>query len=952
MKIVILVVTLFTVLWNDVSGIEQNTRSLKGGNRQSKVATNHHTEATFITEREMQTLGSVVGFDIYNAITDTNIGPIANKAKIVLSEYGVTSPLELNFIAVTSGTIGSVYFQATGNSTFSFTENQALYASCGNKGTDFNLCPSMEVGLTIMSATPYSSSNLGGSRGATYSIEFTIVDSPPLPGGVSKPPTVSAPTTFPIAPIAPPTTAPYSGFGSILRVEIVNAFLNTKIGILADGSTVSLGQYGLTTPDQINFEAIATPGGIGSVVFVATGSSTFQITEGSRPYAACGNVGTDFINCGSLNYGTTTLAITPYSGPGGTGSKGPTYTIKFTILSSPVVSPPTMMPVATPTATPVVQVAPVTLKPVAPLPPTVSAPAIPGQFNHNAQGALSGELKKWHKITIGFDGPNTSETATPNPFTYYRLDVAFTHAGSGKITVVPGFYAADGNAANTGASSGPVWLVHFSPDNTGGYNWQASFKQGTMVAQDGGGVSAGYFDGATGSFTVTPTDKTGRDHRGKGRLQYVGEHYLRFAETGEYFMKTGADAPENFLAYNDFDNTPNYGNYRKSWGPHIIDYVSGDPTWAGGKGKGIIGAVNYLSKMGMNAFSFLTFNVKGDDRNVFMHLTNTDFTRIDVSKVGQWEIVLEHGDKMGMYLHFKTQENENSNLLDGGNLGPDRKLYYRELIARFGHHLALNWNLGEENVNTDAQRKSFINYIRATDPYDGPIVVHTFPGDYSNVYTPLLGYVGFTGVSIQLGGSGATITYDWVTKSAAAGYKWVVAIDEAGGANAGVLPDVNDITHDGSRKGYLYANIMNGGGGVEYYFGYSYSDSDLTCQDYRSRTNMWIQSLYALQFFRNNNIPFWQMSPTRSLVPSYLSNWVLATPSKNIITIYLSNGGTTTINLSKVPSGVSMKVYWYDPFLGGPLQIGTVQSIVTGGSNIPLGYAPSKTSQDWLVLMR
>ena len=55
-------------------------------------------------------------------------------------------------------------------------------------------------------------------------------------------------------------------------------------------------------------------------------------------------------------------------------------------------------------------------------------------------------------------------------------------------------------------------------------------------------------------------------------------------------------------------------------------------------------------------------------------------------------------------------------------------------------------------------------------------------------------------MSIQLGGSGATITYDWVTKSAAAGYKWVVAIDEAGGANAGVLPDVNDITHDGSRK--------------------------------------------------------------------------------------------------------------------------------------------------------
>ncbi|AFO47546.1 hypothetical protein [Pseudomonas putida] len=62
----------------------------------------------------------------------------------------------------------------------------------------------------------------------------------------------------------------------------------------------------------------------------------------------------------------------------------------------------------------------------------------------------------------------------------------------------------------------------------------------------------------------------------------------------------------------------------------------------------------------------------------------------------QWEIVFEHGTKLGMYLHFKTQEAENVNLLDDGHLGPQRKLYYRELIARFGHHLALNWKLGVE----------------------------------------------------------------------------------------------------------------------------------------------------------------------------------------------------------------------------------------------------------------
>jgi len=42
-----------------------------------------------------------------------------------------------------------------------------------------------------------------------------------------------------------------------------------------------------------------------------------------------------------------------------------------------------------------------------------------------------------------------------------------------------------------------------------------------------------------------------------------------------------------------------------------------DPTWQTGKGKGIIGALNYLADKGANAVSFLTMNIVGDDQNVF-----------------------------------------------------------------------------------------------------------------------------------------------------------------------------------------------------------------------------------------------------------------------------------------------------------------------------------------------
>jgi len=74
----------------------------------------------------------------------------------------------------------------------------------------------------------------------------------------------------------------------------------------------------------------------------------------------------------------------------------------------------------------------------------------------------------------------------------------------------------------------------------------------------------------------------------------------------------------------------------------------------------------------------------------------TDYAHLDVSRLEQWEIVLNHAQERGLFLHFKTQEAENQGLLDDGETGPQRKLDYRELIARFGHHLALNWNMGGE----------------------------------------------------------------------------------------------------------------------------------------------------------------------------------------------------------------------------------------------------------------
>jgi len=83
----------------------------------------------------------------------------------------------------------------------------------------------------------------------------------------------------------------------------------------------------------------------------------------------------------------------------------------------------------------------------------------------------------------------------------------------------------------------------------------------------------------------------------------------------------------------------------------------------------------------------------------------------------------------------------------GGDLGPQRKLYYRELIARFAHHMALNWNLGEEiNNATHEQKVAWANYFHTTDPYRHHIVIHNM----GEPHYDLLGKASaLTGFSLQ-----------------------------------------------------------------------------------------------------------------------------------------------------------------------------------------------------------
>lgn len=579
---------------------------------------------------------------------------------------------------------------------------------------------------------------------------------------------------------------------------------------------------------------------------------------------------------------------------------------------------------------------------------------------------VSGELKRWHPVTLSISGPNVSETDVVNPFSDYRLEVVFTN-GATSYTV-PGYFAADGQAAETSAASGDQWRVHFTPDETGTWNYTISLVAGTDVAvsEDPNAVDEMLIDNLTGSFTVSETDKSGIDLRGKGRLQYVGESYLRFAN-GDWFLKSGIDSPENILAYSEFDGTYSLDavSFIKDFDPHIQDWQAGDPSWQDGKGKGIIGAINYLSEESINGAFVLVNNLGINDSedegnaDVWPWVAHDVYDRYDVSKLAQWDILFRHMQEKGLLVHFALQEIDNDLLLNNGDLGRERKLFYREMIARFGYLNAVIWNIGEElrvDRQTNTQRKAYIDYIRANDPYAHPIVAHTWPGDdqYDPIYGDLLGYPNFEGISFQIHlGSEATgdlkvydLTKKWHNNAIASGRKWAIMMDECCGWKTGVRPWGEDYNLDNVRVDVLWGNLMAGGAGVEWFFGdRKPMQYDLSTEDFRDYELMWAYTRHAMSLF--HTLPFHEMEPQTNLTvdPEHL---VFAKPG-DLYAIYLREGGTPTLDF-RANSG-TYRIKWYNPRFGGPFQQGNVESVTVSNGLTSLGSPPGSEDEDWLVLV-
>ncbi|MEO0468700.1 MAG: DUF5060 domain-containing protein [Bacteroidota bacterium] len=572
------------------------------------------------------------------------------------------------------------------------------------------------------------------------------------------------------------------------------------------------------------------------------------------------------------------------------------------------------------------------------------------------------DVHQYESFHLDFKGPSTAETASENPFLDYRLQVRFQQGE--KTWSVPGFFAADGKAAESSASSGGIWRVYFTPPEAGTWQYEVSFRKGPNLATSDdlyAGQAIKPHDGKKGTFQVLPKVSTATAFLASGRLRYNGHRYLE-TQNGEVFLKFGANSPENFFACKDIDGTYAYDpdkQFLKSWSPHVQDWEKGDPSWQGGKGKGIIGALNYLADKGMNVVYALTLNIEGDARDVWPFLSHErkDFLRYDVSKLAQWEIIFTHAEKLGIVMHLITQEKENELILDDGHTQRERKLYYRELIARFAHHNNIIWNMGEENGQVsfwwagmnDQQRYAMIRYIKDHDPYHNPVVIHTMSevSDRDPILTPLLGFDRLDGLSLQVSHvhNIHRDIKDWLQKSAKANRPWIIMMDEIGPWHTGTRTDADDPGHYTLRAEVLWGTMMAGGAGVEWYFGFRKPPNDLNAEDWRSRNNIWEQSAIAAEFL--TPLPLREMESADHLLGQNSDNYCLAQAGK-VYAIYLKQGGTTYLDLRGQQGEYSIS--WFDPRKGGNMQKGSKLSINGGGMQL-IGDPPSDASKDWAVLI-
>jgi len=762
------------------------------------------------------------------------------------------------------------------------------------------------------------------------------------------------------------------------QLVLVDASNNSDLRTLTDGDTVNLALDGNSL--NIRADVIGSPG---SVKFILTGAESDSQTEGVAPYALKGDSSGDY-NSWTPSLGNYSLVVELYAGSNASGTLLDSGTFAFTVIDQ-IDTNPRLLTVVSGSGSgsyvpgTIVEIA-------ADAPPggqifdqwtgdtgdvdnvlaettTFTMPAADASVTAtyqeppvDGQVTVHGDLMQWHEVILDVTGPVSAEDATPNPFLEYRFNILFTGPSS-QTYLVPGYFAGDGQ----GSDSGAVWRAHFNPDETGQWTYSVSFRQGPEIAVDldpAAGTPLTAYDGLNGSFDVTVSDKSGEDFRApeKGMLKNRGHQYLTYGGSGRPFLYTAPGIPENILGYRGFTNTT--VGVGHDFTVHEADWNSGDPDWGNGAGRALIGALNFIADEGGNGLYMMSNTIGGDGKDVFMHLDpNNSKDRYDNLKLNQWAIALQHAQNRGIFLHWHLAEHESGNKTYYGSAAIPtlRKLYFRMLVARFGHFNGLKWNLMEETTWQDQDRRAMAAFLKAIDPYDHPLTFQLGGiGLNHSEYDLHLGETDFDSFSFQGSNSNNSMwnkIHSAIEASAAAGAPWTAAWDEPQKIENDLGDEVNG--YPLGRYAKMWPCLMAGGDGFMWYIqkdggGHGF---DQRIEDFSIMGPAMNWSRYIREFLEP--LPLLEMQATRDGLNEGLNS--VSGPAYMlyqegvVYAIYRAEGGSgITLDLSNQIGEFDVK--WFDPRNGG-FVTGT-KLTVQGGSPVDLGSAPSAVNEDWAVLVQ
>lgn len=511
-------------------------------------------------------------------------------------------------------------------------------------------------------------------------------------------------------------------------------------------------------------------------------------------------------------------------------------------------------------------------------PVTFVEEAIPEQKG-TSQSAHDGSYVQWSKVEIALTGPESAGMSESNNPFLIDVFVQFT-SPTGAQFEVPAFYEGDGK----GGLDGNVWRARFAPDTVGTWQYQSSSDEplldghsGTFEVTAPAGCST-YVPGSLPDFSCT------------GRLQAVNQHYLALAD-GTYWLKGGADDPEDFLAPGQ-----------------TVGFPSKEA------------AVDYLAAQGVNSMYIMLHNVGGDEENVWPWVGDSDseaednHEHFDVEKLAEWENLFTYIEDKGIVLHLVLED-------DSGWSGFNRNLYYREMVARFGHHNGLYWNLSEEyNENySSSEAKSFAELLSSLDAYDHPLTIH-HQGSTDN-WEPFVNDAHFDLTSFQSNRSPQNDeAAEWFEVANGAIPTLATSFDETGKIDSG----------DRTISRHIVWSVYMGGASFEMH------TSPLS--DYRDFADHFADMHRARTFFEQ--LPLYQMQPINDLVTSG-EGYLFARPGL-VYAAYLPEGDTIEIDLSSTAS--TFDVSWFDPRSGATQTDGATSGGATRSFTAP-------NDDDWVLLL-